>query len=147
MVSVRQIAITLFVSGLHLALTLGPALAAELVMFDSPACEYCEQWDREIAEIYPKTDEGQRAPLRRHSIFDPLPDDLKNIKAVIYTPTFVLMDKGQEVGRISGYPGEDFFWGFLESLVAKLPNPSGTCLLQADSNSQKMLKTERKQTC
>ena len=140
MVSVRLFAMALLVSYLPLTST----LAAELVMFDSPVCEYCEQWDREIAAIDPKTDEGKRAPLRRQSIYDPMPQDLKSIKAVIYTPTFVLIDQGREVGRISGYPGEDFFWGFLESLVAKIPTPSGNCLSPPPSHSDQ---TERNQTC
>lgn len=97
---------------------------AELVMFDSPACSYCERWEEEIADIYPKTEEGQQAPLRRVSIHDSLPADLNKIHGIVYTPTFVLVDDGREVGRISGYPGEDFFWGFLETLVAKLPKRS-----------------------
>lgn len=125
-------------------MTVTPATAAELVMFDSPVCEYCEQWDEEIAAIYPKTDEGRAAPLRRLSIHDPLPEDLSKIKAIVYTPTFVLIENGRELGRISGYPGEDFFWGFLENLIAKLPNPPGDCLATAHLNlSQK----ERIQGC
>ncbi len=98
--------------------------AAELVMFDSPACSYCEMWDTDIADIYPKTEEGHLAPLRRVSIHDPLPSDLSGLRGIVYTPTFILVDEGREVGRISGYPGEDFFWGFLETLVAKLPKRS-----------------------
>jgi hypothetical protein len=44
-----------------------------------------------------------------------------------YTPTFVLVDNGQEVGRIEGYPGDAFFWGLLERLLERLPprRPSG----------------------
>ncbi len=38
-----------------------------------------------------------------------------------YIPTFVLIDEGKEVGRIEGYPGEDFFWGMLGKLLEKLP--------------------------
>ena len=44
-------------------------------------------------------------------------------RPVRYSPTFVLADDGREVGRIEGYPGEDFFWGLLENLVLKLPSP------------------------
>jgi hypothetical protein len=35
-------------------------------------------------------------------------------------PLFVLVDKGREVGRIRGYPGEDHFWGLLGALIEKL---------------------------
>lgn len=35
-------------------------------------------------------------------------------------PVFVLVDKGRELGRIRGYPGEDHFWGLLGVLIKKL---------------------------
>jgi hypothetical protein len=40
------------------------------------------------------------------------------------SPTFVLIDDGREVGRITGYPGADFFWGMLAELIAKLDRKS-----------------------
>jgi len=101
--------------------------AAELVMYESPACVWCERWNQEIAPAYPKTAESRMAPLRRVDIDDDRPADLKNIKGVIYTPTFVLVHLGQEVGRITGYPGEDFFWGLFEELVKKLPPEVAAC--------------------
>ena len=38
---------------------------------------------------------------------------------VRFTPTFVLIDEEREIGRIEGYPGQEFFWGLLENLVRK----------------------------
>jgi len=98
------------------------AQAAELVMFESAICEWCDAWHAEIGPIYPKTDEGRRAPLRMVDIHDARPDDLADIEGIRFTPTFVMLDDdGREVGRINGYPGEDFFWGLLGELIAKLP--------------------------
>jgi hypothetical protein len=96
------------------------AFAAELVMFEQAGCAWCETFDREIAPIYPKTTEGQRAPLRRVNIDYPLPADLGFIAIERLAPLFVLVDKGREVGRIRGYPGEDHFWGLLGVLIKKL---------------------------
>ncbi len=96
------------------------AAAAELVMFDSPACEWCELWEQEVGVVYPKTEEARVAPLRQVSIHDPRARDLEGLGAVIYTPTFVLMENGREVGRITGYPGEAHFWGLLEEIIGKL---------------------------
>lgn len=96
------------------------ALAAELVMFEQAGCVWCEAFDREIAPVYPKTTEGKRAPLRRVYIDDPLPADLSFIAVERLAPMFVLVDKGREVGRIRGYPGEDHFWGLLGALIKKL---------------------------
>ena len=88
-----------------------------LVMAEQAGCAYCERWDQEIAHIYPKTAEGQSAALQRIDIHDPLPDGLTLTRPLIFTPTFVLTVDGIEVGRIEGYPGEDFFWGLLAQLI------------------------------
>lgn len=93
-----------------------PTISAqfELIMVEQPSCAYCDKWLEEIGPIYPKTAEGRAAPLRRVDLFDPIPEDLAIAKAVQYTPTFLVTDKGREVGRIEGYTREDFFWGLLE---------------------------------
>jgi len=96
------------------------AISAELIMFEQAGCVWCETFNREVASVYPKTEEGQRAPLRRVNIDDPLPADLSFIAMERLAPLFVLVDKGREVGRIRGYPGEDHFWGLLGVLVKKL---------------------------
>ena len=46
------------------------AQGAELLMFDDPGCVWCRRWNAEIAPSYPKTREGQQAPLRRVPIRD-----------------------------------------------------------------------------
>jgi hypothetical protein len=96
------------------------AFAAELIMFEQAGCVWCQTFDREIAPVYAKTTEGQRAPLRRVNIDYPLPPDLSFIALERLAPLFILVDKGREVGRIRGYPGEDHFWGLLGVLIKKL---------------------------
>ena len=96
------------------------ARAAELIVFEQAGCVWCETFDREIAPIYPKTVEGQRAPLRRVNIDHTLPSDLAFLETERLAPVFVLVEKGQEIGRIRGYPGEDHFWGLLGALIRKL---------------------------
>lgn len=101
----------------------GRTVAAELVMFEQAGCPWCEVFDREIAPIYPKTAEGARAPLRRVNLRGALPPDLGFVEVERLTPLFVLVDKGREIGRIRGYPGEDNFWGLLDVLIKKLDDP------------------------
>ena len=94
--------------------------AAELIMFEQTGCAWCDTFDREIGPIYAKTTEGQRVPLRRVNIDYPLPQDLAFVAVERLAPLFVLVDKGHEIGRIRGYPGEENFWGLLGALIKKL---------------------------
>lgn len=102
--------------------------AAELLMFEEQGCVWCRRWDAEVGVAYPKTPEGRRAPLRRVDIHGPKPADIALTAPVRATPTFVLVENGREIGRITGYPGADFFWGLLEQILAKLAPeiPAGT---------------------
>ena len=94
--------------------------AAELLMFEEPGCPWCAAWEDEIGVVYDKTAEGRQAPLRRVDMTAPRPQDLEAIHPVVFSPTFVLFAEGAEVGRIVGYPGEDFFWPMLQELLARL---------------------------
>lgn len=98
----------------------GPLRAAELVMVEQHGCHWCAQWNAEIAPIYPKTDQGARAPLRRVQIRD-LPDDIDFTSRPVFTPTFVLVNEGRELGRLEGYAGDEFFWFTLKKLLDAHP--------------------------
>ena len=56
----------------------------------------------------------------------------------------MLVENGQEVGRIEGYPGDAFFWGLLERLVEQLPSrarkgASAPAPASAPPNMERML--------
>lgn len=110
----------LLVALLAAALPAGAARAAELLMFEDAGCIWCARFNAEVAPVYAKTDEGRRAPLRRVESGKPLPQDIAFIETERFTPIFVLIDGGREIGRIRGYPGEDHFWGLLGMLLKKL---------------------------
>lgn len=113
------------IGAMYIALTAVSARAAELVMFEQAGCVWCAAFDREIAPVYDKTDEGKRAPLRRVDTDRALPPDLAFIQNERLTPLFVLIDKGREIGRIRGYPGEENFWGLLGVLIKKVDASPG----------------------
>lgn len=108
----------------------GQAVAdVSLIMVEEKGCMWCARWNDEIAPIYPKTQAGKTAPLRRIDIKAETPSDLGFERPLMFTPTFVLMVDGNEISRIEGYPGEDFFWGVLEKMMfdAKLmAQPNGS---------------------
>ncbi|MFG6560437.1 hypothetical protein [Sulfitobacter sp. 1A15299] len=98
------------------ALPAQPLQAVELVMVEQPGCIYCQRWDEEIAPAYPKTAEGAFAPLRRVDI-SAVEESVTPQRAVIFTPTFLLVEDDVELGRLEGYPGAEFFWPMLDKLL------------------------------
>jgi len=102
-------------------LIVSAALAAKaeavLVMVEEHGCMWCARWNDEIADIYPKTDEGRAAPLKRIDIHSNRQKGMTFKRKLTFTPTFVLVVDGIEASRIEGYPGEDFFWGLLGQML------------------------------
>lgn len=95
------------------------AQAAELIMFERKGCVYCARWMADVGPVYPLTDIGKRAPLCRIDLAEERPPETL-AAPVRFTPTFVLMQNGREVGRIVGYVDDAMFWGRLAALVARL---------------------------
>lgn len=93
----------------------GPTGVA-LVLVQDPGCPYCARWTAEVWPGLSKSPENDFAPLTRLMRADPRAG---RFKGVAYSPTFILLKDGDEVGRIVGYPGPDFFWGYLDKLLAK----------------------------
>ena len=103
-----------------MALPLAQASAAELLMYRREGCPYCAAWDREVGPGYNNSNFGKVAPVRMVDVHGARPQiALKS--PIIYTPTFVLVDDGREVGRIEGYSSNDFFYGTIARLLGQLP--------------------------
>jgi thioredoxin-related protein len=94
-----------------------PSAALELVMVEQHGCVYCARWNEDIGPIYPKTEQGRAAPLRRVDLHD-LPREMTFASPPVFTPTFVLMNEDTELARMEGYAGDEFFWVLLEQLIA-----------------------------
>lgn len=103
----------------------GQAVAAppvRLIMVDDPNCYYCRKWNAEIGRGYAKTAEGRFAPLRRVRRGA---KQLNGLAPVIFTPTFIVVHQGRELGRIAGYPGRDYFYEELRGVLAAAGFRSG----------------------
>ncbi|MBR0682647.1 hypothetical protein GXW74_19300 [Roseomonas eburnea] len=91
-------------------------------MLERHDCPWCRRWLREVGQqSWNLSDLGRRAPLRRVDVAQGLPEDLRHLVNWRFTPTFVLVADGREVGRIIGYQADLFFWQQAESLLARLP--------------------------
>lgn len=86
-----------------------------LIMVEEPGCRFCRKWDAEIGPGYRKTTEGRFAPLKR---VQRGAAEIKGLAPVVFTPTFVVMRSGEELGRITGYPGADYFYEELRPILA-----------------------------
>jgi thioredoxin-related protein len=96
------------------------AQAAELVMVDMRACTYCAKFRHDVAPSYNSTAAGQVAPLRTVSPLKKWPSDLAGVKPAPFTPVFILVKDGREVGRFAGYTNAQAFWAKLNPLLAAL---------------------------
>jgi thiol-disulfide isomerase/thioredoxin len=98
------------------------ARGAELLYFFSPSCGYCKAFDEEVGKIYPQTDAGHIAPLRRVEVdpesFQPLERGLSIDPGTV--PAFILVDDGQEVARLNGYSGDELFWMSMQRMLDML---------------------------
>ena len=114
-----------FIALIGLGVLAGRAEALELVMVERQGCSYCVAWKETIGPAYPNTEMGQFAPLRMVDIKDTLGDDIQFEGRILFTPTFVLVSEGREIGRIEGHPGDHFFWGMLEQLLRERAGYNG----------------------
>jgi len=85
-------------------------------MVAEPWCHYCRRFDAEVAPQYEASKQGAEAPLVRVRRDDAM---LSGLQPVLYTPTFILVRGNEERGRISGYPGQMYFWHELSDLLAR----------------------------
>jgi protein-disulfide isomerase len=118
---IRTLALSMCLLIAGLATGTATLRAAELLMFEDPACVWCRRWHAEIGPSYPNTAEGRRAPLRRIHIRDQEMAGVTLAARVTGTPTFVVAEDGVEIGRIAGYPGPDFFYPMLAEILDRLP--------------------------
>lgn len=100
------------------ALAREPSTPFALIMVDDPACRFCRKFDAEVGPGYPSTRQGRIAPLiklRR----DSYELGALGLAPAVYTPTFILMRGKREVGRMTGYPGAEYFFEELDTLIER----------------------------
>ena len=89
----------------------------KLLMITADYCVYCQIWESEIGNIYPKTDIAKIFPLERIELDKySISDDLDNYETKI-TPTFVFFREKEEIGRIIGYSSAEMFWWQVDEIL------------------------------
>ena len=95
-----------------------PAQELRLLMIEQVGCYICAAFNRDVAPAYEASPEAQIAPLIRADLRGPLPEGVTLTSRPFVTPTFILLDaSGTEVDRLIGFPGQDFFWPYLDQMI------------------------------
>lgn len=89
----------------------------ELIVFEVKNCIYCALFRRDVLPKYQRSMRARSVPIRfidaRHAaaLNFQLAEPLKTV------PTFVLMRRGREAGRVAGYTGPEPFFHFVRQMV------------------------------
>ena len=104
---------SLFISSAGLAAE--QARSLELVIITSEYCPFCKAWERDVGQIYDSTPYALKARLRRVDLGDVDSALPAGAVKVLGTPTFLIVEKNTEIGRIEGYQSSEmFFWALSE---------------------------------
>ncbi len=95
------------------------ARSLRLMMVSENGCEFCRDWRAQIAPGFGRSGAGRTAPLFEVDIAGPYPDGLALAGRPRATPSFILLDRGSEIGRIEGYVGARDFYPVLERMMAE----------------------------
>lgn len=95
------------------------AAPLQLMLVSSPHCQHCRAWKAEIAPGFPASPAGRKAPLFEVDVNGPFPDGLALDRRPRITPSFILLDRGTEIGRVEGYVGEMHFHPVLEDMMRR----------------------------
>ena len=91
----------------------------KLLMITADYCVYCQIWEKEIGEIYPKTDISKDFPLERIKLDDDSIKNEPNNYETKITPTFVFLREKEEIGRITGYSSAEMFWWQVDEILGR----------------------------
>ena len=108
------------VAAVGLAFTALPATAQafRLLMVEQVGCYVCVAFNRDVAPAYLASAENLVAPLEHVDLRGPLPEGVTLASRPFVTPTFILIGPdGAEMERLIGFPGQDFFWSYLNEMI------------------------------
>ena len=88
-----------------------------LLMITEKTCLICMVWEKQIGEIYPKTEIANKFPLSRIEMKDFVNYSKHELKKTNVTPTFIFIRNNNEQGRIEGYTSPEMFWWQVDEIV------------------------------
>lgn len=86
---------------------------AELLVFEIDGCRYCAAFRDNLGARYQSSTTHRAAPLRYVDIARAESAAAGLVRDITIAPTIVLMQDGQEVARIEGYPPPEVLFGLV----------------------------------
>ena len=93
--------------------------STRLVMVTSDHCPFCQAWERDVGVLYDKSPYAPSLPITRVDIGSAMPEGVALQSPVLGTPTFLIIQNGQEIDRQRGYDDQEMFWWWLSEHVVE----------------------------
>ncbi len=94
----------------------------ELVVFESPRCDYCPLIRSNILPAYQRSSNAKDVPMRFVNL-DAVDTNAMGLSTPLrIMPTIVLMNDGAEVDRISGYVAPQMFFHAFSRMIGDAQN-------------------------
>jgi len=114
--------VRLLALGIALTVSTLPGIAiagTRLVMVTSDYCPFCQAWERDVGAVYDKSPYAPSLPLTRVDQGRAMPEGVSLQAPIVGTPTFLIIQDGQEIDRQRGYQTAEMFWWWLSEHAAE----------------------------
>jgi thioredoxin-related protein len=89
----------------------------EILVFEVNRCVYCRIFRRDVLPKYERSLRAKKAPIRFINVSQTDVTPLKLSAPLTMAPTVVVMQDGQERGRITGYMGPEPFFHMVSQIM------------------------------
>ena len=93
----------------------------ELVVMEAPGCIYCTVFRRDVLPAYQASERAKDVPIRFLDVNDEAVAALGLDQPVNIVPTFVILKRNKEIGRLPGYVGPEAFFHTINFLISTAP--------------------------
>ena len=89
----------------------------EIVVFETENCIYCELFRRDVLPRYMRSPRARSVTIRFADAHRAATAGQLLKEPIVVVPTFILVRRGREVGRITGYTGPSPFFQMVGRLI------------------------------
>lgn len=90
----------------------------ELIVIEAEGCIYCQIFRRDVLPAYEISKRSQQVPLRFLDINEAEAGKMTLSEPVAIVPTVVLVERGREVSRVTGYVGPEAFFHSVNQMMS-----------------------------